>query len=191
MSTIIEQVGLKISSHHVVLVCSTIIFLICWSLIRNGSLLLLYNVQPQVLNLYLKVILVTSMSDFIVLEVHTIILDFSRSRFLSTFVINILGYTTKNMISKLDPLRVYWGLGGRLLACATRDPHSRSSLLVSSLWIMTSMKQRLSFSFCAVAIASTSSSSVRTYTIRSWYEYLFVTKVKVDLCLDWHHIGPP
>ena len=92
------------SHHH--------IFLICWSLIRNGSLLLLYNVQPQVLNLYLKVILVASMSNFTVVEVHTIILDFSRSRFLSTFVKKHPGIHHKINNFKVGPikslLRIRW-----------------------------------------------------------------------------------
>jgi len=63
----------------------------------------------------------------------------------------------------------YWGLGGRLLAAATLDPHSSNSLLVSSLCTKTSIKQSESFSApVAVAIASVKSSSVRTYTHKSF-----------------------
>ncbi len=58
--------------------------------------------------------------------------------------------------------RNYCGLCGRPLAVATRDPHSRSSLLVSSLLRKTSMKQRLSFSFSAADIAVIKSASVFT-----------------------------
>lgn len=57
----------------------------------------------------------------------------------------------------------YWGLWGRPLAADTREPHSKSSLLVSSLCTTTSMKQRLSaLSFNAVFTAASSSSSVFT-----------------------------
>ena len=37
----------------------------------------------------------------------------------------------------------HWGFGGRLLAAATLDPHSSSSLLVSFLSMMTSKKHSL------------------------------------------------
>ena len=37
----------------------------------------------------------------------------------------------------------HWGFGGRLLAAATLDPHSSSSLLVSFLSMMTSRKHSL------------------------------------------------
>lgn len=41
-------------------------------------------------------------------------------------------------------MRLYhWGLGGRPLAEATREPHSNSSLLQSSLWVKHSMKHNL------------------------------------------------
>lgn len=61
------------------------------------------------------------------------------------------------------PIWNYWGFGGRPLAAETRDPHSSSSLLVSSLCTNTSMKHKESFCApVAVAIASVSSSSVRT-----------------------------
>lgn len=57
----------------------------------------------------------------------------------------------------------YWGLGGRLLAAETLEPHSSNSLLVSSLWTITSMKHKLSFlGPVAVLMASTSSSSQKT-----------------------------
>ena len=43
------------------------------------------------------------MSNFTVVEVHTTILDFSRSRFLSTFVISILWYTGKKYNFEVGP----------------------------------------------------------------------------------------
>lgn len=65
-----------------------------------------------------------------------------------------------NILKLYDKKINYWGLGGRLLAEQTLEPHSRSSLLVSSLWTNTSMKHKWSsFSVVAVAIASVSSSS--------------------------------
>ena len=59
--------------------------------------------------------------------------------------------------------KCYWGFGGRLFAAETREPHSSSSLLVSSLWTIISMKHKESLCTpVAVAIASASCSSVRT-----------------------------
>lgn len=57
----------------------------------------------------------------------------------------------------------YWGLGGLLFAADTREPHSNSSLLVSSLCNMHSKKQRQSFfGPRTIDIAFSSSSSVLT-----------------------------
>lgn len=64
-------------------------------------------------------------------------------------------------------VQVYWGFGWRLLAAETLEPHCNSSLLVSSLWTITSMKHKLSFSGpVAVLIASTSSSSQNTWNVK-------------------------
>jgi hypothetical protein len=53
--------------------------------------------------------------------------------------------------------------GGLPFAADTRDPHSNSSLLVSSLWQITSMKQNESwFTVVAVVIAAINSSSFLT-----------------------------
>jgi hypothetical protein len=62
----------------------------------------------------------------------------------------------------------YCRLGGLEFAAETLEPHSRSSLLVSSLCATTSMKQRQSFlsSPVAVAMAAVSSSSVATLVVQ-------------------------
>lgn len=77
-------------------------------------------------------------------------------------------YEENRMISKLVwrsilNIVTYWGFGGRLLAAETLDPHLSSSLPVSSLWTIASIKHKQSFfSTAAVSIASTSSCSQPT-----------------------------
>ena len=56
----------------------------------------------------------------------------------------------------------HWGFGGRLLAAATLDPHSRSSLLVSFLSMMTSRKHSLQT--IRVGCSWLHSSSTQTYS---------------------------
>lgn len=63
------------------------------------------------------------------------------------------------------------------MAEATRDPHSSSSLLVSSLCTKTSMKHKDSLcSLLAVAIASINSCSVRTWKDRVKIEFTLNSK---------------
>ncbi len=68
--------------------------------------------------------------------------------------------------------------GGLPFAADTRDPHSNSSLLVSSLWQITSMKQKASFIVVlAVVIAVINSASFAT-----WHES---PKETDHFCLLW------
>ena len=59
-------------------------------------------------------------------------------------------------------------VGGLLFAADTREPHSRSSLLVSSLWHIVSIKQKLSFCVVvAVWMAAVNSASLFTCIINT------------------------
>lgn len=61
----------------------------------------------------------------------------------------------------------YWGFGVRPLAAELREPHSSSSMLVTSLWTITSMKHKQSFFYPVAASISISSSSQWTRQ-RKW-----------------------
>lgn len=91
-----------------------------------------------------------------------------------------------------DVGEVYWGLGGRPLAAATLEPHSSSSLLVSSLWAITSMKHKQSFlGPVAVSIASISSSSQWTWK-QIKYKRIILSKPFPCFGIHWlkfrHHV---
>lgn len=166
------------SHHHI---------LICWSLIRNGSLLLLYNVQPQVLNLYLKVILVASMSNFTVVEVHTIILDFSRSRFLSTFVKKHPGIHHKINNFKVGPikslLRIRWS------AVSMCNPWSPFEKFLAGVVLVDYDFNETKAVFLLLCRRNCLHEFLLCSYLHNqkqiWISYLIVTKVKVDWRMSW------
>lgn len=109
--------------------------------------------------------------------------------------------TPKLFLTEPSPLYLYkflyWGLGARLFAEDTLEPHSSSSLLVSSLCTITSMKHKLSFlSPVAVAIASSSSSSVATYKSPEYFvstsqsEYSLRSK-SLAVVTQFSHLASP